>query len=365
MKTFYRYHLQEYFFYTFCFFISFTLIITFIKGIFSVQKLYELNPNFKDMFKYFFLIFLQLLSFTYPLAAFFGTLFTIHRLKEEKELLGFLCLGFKIKDFLKPLTAFILISVFWVFIFNFWLLPWTKKEQKLIKFYLAKKQSETSLKEKQPILITKQHIIYVEKAERKNSQQILEKVFMIEQTPLKKQIFLSETGKLDPENNLVVLINGKGFSLSVKKEIEIFSFKKYAIYLSFNKTFETLELGRGEMSFKQLKEKIRSIPPGTSQFYKYVTEYWERLLYPILTIFLIIQCVILGLWMKFHHKFWVFFIGITVYVGFYMLYQFFKTLGENGKIYPLYGFFLCYVLFSIVIGVQILILRKVKHKIWI
>lgn len=365
MKILTRYHLKEYFFYTFCFFVVFSSIITFIRGIFTIQKLYEFNPTFQEICLYFYLIFLQLLSFTYPLAAFFGVLFAIHRFKEEKEFLGFLSLGFKISDFLKPLALFTLISFFLVFIFNFYILPWTKREQKLMRFELLKRQSERSIREKTPVLIAKQCVLYVEKAQKEEEKQKLKRVFMIDQTSAKKQIFFSEEGILDLKNNTLTLLNGQGFSLDPKKEIEFFSFKKYTISLALNKGPETLEFGRGELPFHELKEKIKTLSPNTTQYNKYITEYWERLLYPFLTIFLMFQCVLLGLWIKFHHRFLVFFTGIVFYIGFYMIYQLFKALAENGKIYPLYAFVLCYILLILILSFQIFVIKKIKHKIWL
>lgn len=343
----------------------FSFIITFIRGIFTVQKFYEFNPTFQEIGSYFYLIFLQLLSFTYPLAAFFGVLFAIHRFKEEREFLGFLSLGFRISDFLKPLVLFMLISFFLVFIFNFYLLPWTKREQKLMRFELLKRQSERSIKEKTPVLIVKQCVLYVEKVQKEEERQKLKKVFMIDQTSAKKQIFVSEEGILDLKNNTLTLFNGQGFSLDPKKEIGFFSFKKYTISLALSKGPEILELGRGELSFPQLKEKLKTLSPHTTQYIKYLTEYWERLLYPFLTLFLMIQCVILGLWIRFHHRFLVFFTGIVFYVSFYMVYQLFKALAENGKVYPLYAFILCYALLILSLSAQILLIKKMKHKIWL
>lgn len=365
MKILTRYHLKEYFFNTLCFFIVFSFIITFIKGIFTVQKLYEFNPTFQEIGTYFYLIFLQLLSFTYPLAAFFGVLFAIHRFKEEREFLGFLSLGFRIYDFLRPLVVFTFISFFLVFIFNFYLLPWTKREQKLMKFELLKRQSERSIKEKTPVLIVKQCVLYVEKAQKEEERQKLKKVFMIDQTSAKKQIFVSEEGILDLKSNTFTLFNGQGFSLDPKGEIEFFSFKRYTISLVLSKGPEILEFGRGELPFYQLREKLKTLSPNTTQYVKYITEYWERLLYPFLPIFLMIQCVILGLWIKFHHRFLVFFTGIVFYVGFYVIYQLFKALAESGRIYPLYGFFLGYVLLTLILSVQIFLIKKMKHKIWL
>ena len=89
MKIFWKYHLREYFFYTFTFFVIFSVIITLIQGVNKLQGFLELNPSLKVIFQIFIFIFLQLLSFVYSLSAFMGVLFAIHRLKYEKEVLAF------------------------------------------------------------------------------------------------------------------------------------------------------------------------------------------------------------------------------------------------------------------------------------
>ena len=131
MKIFWKYHLREYFFYTFTFFVIFSVIITLIQGVNKLQGFLELNPSLKVIFQIFIFIFLQLLSFVYSLSAFMGVLFAIHRLKYEKEVLAFYSLGFSFRDFLKPLLIFSLISVIITFLFHFFLLPWAKKKCKI------------------------------------------------------------------------------------------------------------------------------------------------------------------------------------------------------------------------------------------
>ncbi len=365
MKIFLKYQLKEYFFYTFSFFFGFSAIITLIKGIFTLQKFIELNPSLFHIFAIFILIFLQFISFIYPLSAFMGVIFTIYRLKDEKELLAFYSLGFSLKDFLRPLGIFMGISFIITFVANFWILPWTKRTQKIIKIDLIKKQFKRPFPAKKPVPLGKIYVLYVKNSQKKGDIHKFKKVFLFKKTGEKKMLFLTKEGYLSVKDNIFELDQGWAFSLNKAENIEVLKFKNYKFLVSLKELAKIPYFTRGEKPFLELKEELKKIPPKTSRYYRYLTEYYSRILYSFSIIFLILQAFLLGFCLRSSHKFLIFFIGIVVYLLFYLTYQFLVSLGENGRLYPLLSFLVFYTSVSLLLFVQIAILKKKKGGIFL
>ncbi len=365
MKVFLKYQLKEYFLYTFSFFFGFSIIITLIKGIFTLQKFIDLNPNLLNILEVFVLIFFQFIPFIYPLSAFMGVIFSIYRLKDEKELLAFYSLGFSLKDFLRSLSVFVFISFIITFLANFWLLPWSKRTEKIIKVGLIKKQINQPFPVKKPIPLGRNYILYVKFSQKKGDIHRFKRVFLLKKCRNKRMIFITRAGYLSIGKDIFELNQGWGFSLDKDNNLEVLKFKDYRFLIPLKKFKSIPYFSRGEKTFSELKKALKKIPPKTSEYYKYLKEYYSRLLYPFSIIFLILQAFLLGFWLRSSHKFLVFFIGIGVYLIFYLIYQFLVSLGENGKIYPLFSFLIFYGFMSLVILLELMFLKKKKGRIFL
>jgi len=365
MKTFLKYQLREYFFYSSSFFIIFNSIITLIVGILNLQKFIELNPSLYHIFCNFGLLFVELTTFTLPLSTFMGVLFALHRFKDEKELLAFYSLGFSSKELLKPLYLFIFFSFVITFVSHFYFLPRAKKKQKIIKIELIKKQLTHPFPVKKPIPLGKNYILYVSSSKKKKEVHRFKKVFFLEKGKEKSYVFITKEGKFLPKEKIFELVEGWGFSLDKKKNIEVLKFKNYKFIVNLKNLTETPSFSREEHTFLELKSALNRIKKGTTKYYKYLTEYYGRIFYPFSIFFLLLQAFLLGLWIKTSHKFFLFFAGVFVYLLFYVCYDFWVSLGENGKIYPLYSFFLFYFLISIILLLEFLIFKKQKGVLYL
>ncbi len=359
MKTFTKYLFKEFFLYSFSFFCVFSFLITLIKGVFFLEKIVELNLSLWDTFKVFIFIFLEFFPYILPLASLLGILFAIQRIKEDHELLGFLSLGFSFMDFLKISLLFSLFIYFITFFSTFYLLPFAKREKKLTKLGFLRKKIEQPFPSKQFISLGKHQFIYAEKALFKKNYNKLAGILLIERKSKKKGILIAGKGEISFSRNNLFLENGWGFFLNSGKKVEILHFKKYFMKLNLKK-YTKPSFSRGELSFSQLKEKIKKLSPGTRTYCKYLSEYYQRFLYPFSAILLILQGFILGYYFKFAYKSLLFFTGISFYLLFYILYDFFLSLGENCKISPLYSFLLFFSVFSLFTFMEYLLLKKYK-----
>ncbi len=362
MRIFLKYHLKEYFFYTFSFFIVFGAIITLVQGIIKLQGLLLLNPSIKVIFQFFILMYFELISFIYTLSAFMGVLFAIHRLKYEKEILGFCSLGFSLRDFLKPLIVFSTISFTITFLAHFFLLPWAKREIKLIKIDLIKSQIEKPFPEKRPISLGKEYSLYVLKSQKRKKKHIFKNIFLLRMKQAgKKGFFLAQEGSYIPKEDKLILVNGWGIFIDPRNNIEVLKFGDYQFRLNLRNLERKFHFSRGEKSFSELKKDLKRLKPGTSEYFRYFEEYYERFFFPLSVVFLILQAFFLGISIKTSHRFLLFFIGITIFLIFYIGYSFFASLGENGKLFPLWSYSTFYILMGFVVILQFLILKKKKE----
>lgn len=366
MRIFWKYHLKEYFFYTFVFFVVFSAIITLVQGIIKLQEFLELNPSAKVIFHLFIFVFFQLLSFIYTLSVFMGVLFAIHRLKYEKEVLAFCSLGFSLKDFMKPLLVFSLISLLITFLAHFFLSPWSKRKIKEIQIELVKAQMEKPFPEKKPISLGKDYYLYVRKAEKVDKTHYFKNIFLLKrEADGKKGFFISQNGSYSAKENLFTLVKGWGIFIDHQGNVEILKFGDYKFRLN-TKIFEEEKLyfKRGEKSFSELKEDIKGLKPGTSDYFRYLNEYYQRFFFPLSVLFLAFQAFFLGIYIKTSYRFLLFFLGIAVFLLFYIFYNFFSSLGENGKIFPLWSFAFFYLLVNFLLIFQYLGFRR-KREIYL
>ena len=360
MKIFLKYHLKEYFFYTLSFFLIFSVIITLIQGIIKLQEFLDFNPSFYIFFQIFIYSFFQFLSFIYVLSLFIGILFAIHRLKYEREIIAFYSLGYSFKDFLKTLFIFSIISLIITFLAHFYLLPWAKRELKIIKIELIKAKIEAPFLEKIPISLGSDYYLYVSHAQKRQNTHYFKNIFLIEKKPQKKGFFISKEGFLSPQQKNFFLSEGWGFFIS-SDNIEVFKFGNYKFEINLKRLEEMPYFKRGEKTFSELKKDLKDLKPGTRDYFSYFKEYYQRFFFPLSAVFLIFQAFLLGFFIRTSHRFFLFFIGILVFLLFYIIYNFFSSLGENGNIYPFWSFLIFYFIMFILLLIEYFIFYKHKE----
>lgn len=360
MKIFLKYILKEVIFYTLIFWLIFSVMVSLIKGVLAIEEIIDLNPSLGNIFKVMGLVFSQLISFTLPLSSFMGVLFAMHRFSLEREILGFFCLGFSLKDFLKPLIIFSLIMFFLTFLAHFFLLPYAKRQQKLLEMELVKAQAEKQeIQAKKPIFLEKQYLLYVKDSEKKKNSTQIKEVFLLDyKDPQKKSVFLSRRGELFSDKNLLVLYNGSGFFLEKDSNLEVLKFKSYYIKIVLNTQTQKLYFTRGEQTIKELKQKIETLDKNSKDYFRYLTEYYHRYAYSFSVIFLIFSAFLINFYLITSHKFWIFLIGIIYYLLYYLFYNFSISLSETGKLHPLIAFLIFYGCLSFFIIIEFLFIKK-------
>ncbi len=359
MKIFFKYILKEIIYYTLIFWSIFCVKVSLIKGVLVIEELIDLNPSLETTLKVLILIFFQLIPFTLPLGSFMGILFAIHRFVFEKEMLGFLSLGFSLQDFIKPLTVFSAIIFFLTFLSHFFLLPYAKRHQKLTKMELIKAQSYQEIQPKKPFLLSEKCLIYVTNSQKKENYLELKGIFFMDYSqPQKKIFFLSQGGGLFLDKGILFFYNGFGFFLEKDKDLKVLKFEKYFTKIVISSSLERLYFTRGEQTISELKQELKRLDKNSKNYFKYLTEYYQRFCYAFSVIFLIFSAFLLNFYLKSSHKFWTFLFGIIFYLLYYLLYNFFVSISETGRIHPLISFLIFYTFLTFLVLLKFFFIKK-------
>jgi len=360
MSTFFSFIFKENLLHTLLFLFTFLFLLTLIMGTLNLSEALELNPSFPFVLKTYLLTSLQLLSFLLPLSSFLGVLFTFQRLKEERELLALFSLGYTLKDLLKPLSLFLLLFFLLTFLSHFYLLPLSKRVIKEEKIRLAEGLFQGEIPLKRPFPLTKDFYLYVKDSQKVDSQNHLKGVLLLQRRSQESRgVYLAKQGLLDLKSGSFHLKEGYLFLLEKYQISEILKFKTY----DFRVELKELQrrdyyIKRGEMTLSELKAELKNLKPPSEKYFRYLSEYYHRLLYALSTFPLLFQALLLSLLLKPQTRFILFLLGLAFYLAFYFLYNFFISLGETGKIFPLYSHLLFHLLFTGLLLLEYQLLKK-------
>lgn len=360
MKLFTIYLWREFSFFGGFFFLILTFLFTIIVGTLNLREFLSLTPSLFTIFKVYLLTLVQLFSFVLSMSSFLGLLFAFQKLKEEREFLALLSLGYTVRDFIKPLFVFILVIVLLTFLSHFFLLPYSKRILKETQIDLLKGIAESELPVKKPVILSGDFYLYVKASQRGDNKHHLHGVLLLEKKGEKERgIYLAREALWDTERANILLKGGSAFYQKNYQEFEILSFKEYSLQLSQEALKrEDLYIKRGEMTYSELRSKIKELSKDSARYHRYLSEYYQRLLYSFSIIPLLIQAFFLGLYLKSHNRFILFITGALVYTSYYLGYTFLISLGEKGSIYPLYSHLIFNGLFYILLLLQWQFLKK-------
>lgn len=360
MFLFARYLLKELFLTTFFFFFSFLFLLTLIRGTLALREILEFQVNLSFIANFYLLNAFQLFSFVLPLSAQLSLLFMFQKLKEEREFLALFSLGYNLKDFFKPLSIFILLITFFTFVSHFYILPKSKRVQKerLIKIY--EESLSSPIPSKTPTAITERLYIYTRESQTQDSTNYLKKVIILEQKANQEiGIYLGDEGSFNKKGGFLFLKNGWIFHLDNFKNLEIFEFKEYLV--NFSKEYikkEKYYIKRGEMTWQELKNQLKVLSPSSVKYFRLRTEYYQRALYSIIVIPLLLQGFLLALFLKSHNRMLIFLLGTACYFLIYLSYNFLLSLGEAGKISPPFGHIIFFIILMLLNQIAYIVLIR-------
>ncbi|BAU23051.1 hypothetical protein THC_0659 [Caldimicrobium thiodismutans] len=360
MPILYRYFLKEYIQTTGLFLGVFLFLFTLIMGTLNLKEIIDLNPSILHILKVYVYTPLQIFAFLLPLSGFLALLFSFQRMKEEGEILALFSLGFTLKDFFKPFLIFSLILFIFTTFGQSYLVPKVKRLQKIDQMNLIKNLSEKEIPSKSPIPLTEGLYLYVASAEKEGNLNHLKRVVLLEKKgDSRRGLYLAKTAILDLKAGNFALEKGYVFYLENLKNTEILLFNKYffSIPPSTLKK-EDLYIKRGEMSLSELKAEMSKMKPSEGRYFRYLSEYYQRFFYGFSIFSLFLQGFLLGIFLKTQGRLLLFLMGLTFYLFYYFLYNFFISLGESGKLLPLYSHLIFNLSFYILLLVEYVVFKR-------
>lgn len=360
MPILYRYFLKEFVQTTGLFLGVFLFLFTLIMGTLNLKEIIDLNPSILHILKAYLYTSLQLFSFLLPLSGFLALLFSLQRMKEEGEVLALFSLGFTLRDFFKPFLIFSLILFIFTTFAQSYLVPKAKRLQKVEQMNLIKNLPEKEIPTKSPLPLTEGLYLYVASAERQGSLNRLEGVILLEKKgDSRRGLYLAKRAFLDFKAGEFTLEKGYVFYLEDSKNTEILQFERYFFKIppsTFKK--EDLYIKRGEMSLSELKAEIVKMTPSEGRYFRYLSEYYQRLFYGFSIFPLLLQGFFLGIFLKTQGRLLLFLTGLIFYLFYYFLYNFFISLGESGRLLPLYAHLIFNLSFYTLLMAEYKVLKK-------
>lgn len=203
------------------------------------------------------------LVYVIPMSALLGILVTLSRMNADKELLALKTSGMSPLRLLKPVLLVSAFASSLTLFLTLYGVPWAVRTTQDFLFETAKKGLVPKIKEKAFIPLTPKVMLYVQKIEENDLKGIL---LFDQRDPEKVAVLLAERGRIFADKtNLTfsIELNRGEAHLREKKGYSVLQFERYALSFSPSEIIEEvrkkskIKLLEKEMSFKELREKIR------------------------------------------------------------------------------------------------------------
>ncbi len=329
------------------------LFLLFVTKILDVgAKALEAGATFRDLAFLSFYLALFLLPFSLPLAALISTLLTFMRLAQDQELLAFKALGVAGGRLLRPVLYFSGGVFLTVALLNLWILPWSKRAMRDTLFELFERRLQRGLPEKTPVDWFPGLVLYAQKVKKKFK---VKHLYLLDRRPEsgKSGFICAEKGeiRLNPGEVQIYLEKGEGHFWSLDlKEAENFYFGTYLYRVPFLRPTKR-ELKRGEMDLEMVWARAHDPDLPGPKRRKYLSEFYQRLFYPLSALLLPLLGLPLGARLKASGKGLALVAGLGAYLAYYLLFSLGISLSESGRLPPGWGIFLPNLIFGLgVIG---------------
>ena len=357
MRFFYYYQIREYLYHTITIFFLILLLIGTIRATFTFVELGQFHLSLYDIIIIISTSIGEISAFSLLFSSYISVLFVVQRMKYEREILALFSLGYSLKDFFKVLLLFGLMIVFLLLFFTIKVVPTSKRLQIELKVNLYKSLMERNIPERTPFSIGDTLYLYAKKTVENGSTRLYD-ILVFEETQEKKGIYYAKSGILELKQGKLVLEKGNVFFTETIGSVEVMEFNYYEV--SFNTEElkkEDFYIKRGAMTVSELREFIQKVE-DKRKIYKYMTELYERIFYPLTSLFLLTQAFFLGLIIYAPQRTLLFIIGSLFYLLFFGFYNFCKSFSETGKYHPLFGFFFFFLIVFLLILISYLYIRK-------
>ncbi len=319
---------------------------------------------FQDYTRLFIYLAPYFLTFTIPLAALVGVVFTFMRLSQDQEILAFESLGIRFSKLVYPVIVIASLACVCAFIVTIKYLPWSKKAFREFLFELTERKIARGLPPKTFINWIPNLSIFVQ--ETKAGGKRLTLVFMVDESnPTKQALIFASQGKLCVSDSKVRFELKDGCIHLVNKDYTIteeFHFKEYIYLLDLNKFRRQRHPSRGEMSLAELKRMANRFKKDNKKSLPYLIEYWKRLAFPWSAMILTLLGAPLGAMMRTSGRGIGLILAASLFLSYYFLFSGATTLAQKHLLPLSFLINLPNLIFALLVFILIILIEKGKIK---
>ena len=295
-----------------------------------------------------------------PMSILISTGLVFSKLSHDNELLAMSTSGMSFYKQLTPVIILGIVTTFIMFFLTIYGLPWGFANSRSIsKKIISISQIDSNIQEQIFKEIADGIVIFVGKKSKESK--ILRGIIISESRDKKnKKIIFAKKAifKRDKKRNLIVFqlydgsihaeVNqppkGKVISNKIipsqKRSYRITQFKKYHLKIDLvqrNQNFSPLRLRLRELPIKKLNHEIRNAERKSKKELLYLIEFYRRIAFPFISLIFAILGASLGVTNQRTGKQGGFLLSLIILFLYYVLDTFFKGLGENQFLYPIFS----------------------------
>jgi lipopolysaccharide export system permease protein len=345
----------------------------FFSFIFMITKILEITNmvvNFNVSLLSFLLLLLYsmpfFLAFITPMSVMMAVLLTFLRMSGDNELVALRACGMNPKRFLIPVFVFCFLGWLLTTLITMVGLPWGNRSYYGLSMDLAQSHVDAVIKERTFIDSFKGLMLYVNKVNLRDRS--LTDVFIEDQRNKGiDNIIVAPKGRIfsEPHRQLIRLrlLNGtiNQVDLAAQSAHSI-AFATYEMNLDLKEMLaHGLEQRKPieEMGVSELQRYIKTVQPGSRNYYKALMKFHEKFALPFACITLGLVALPLGMQAKRGRRSMGTVLGIIMFLAYYILLSVGWSFGESGTLPPVLGMWIPNMVMG---GIGIYLLTRMKKQ---
>ncbi|MDR1577622.1 MAG: LPS export ABC transporter permease LptF [Deltaproteobacteria bacterium] len=350
------------------------LVFTFILLMARFMSLTDLvigkGVELKAIARVFVLILPKMLSMSIPMAALLATITTFLRLSADSELTVLKASGVSLSQLLPPVLIFGVTAALITGVFNVWLTPLANIQFRTETMALAKARADLAIKEQVFVREFPGLTIYVGHLPLR-SESMANIVINDRRSPGENTLVVAQTGLLDidmaRQTLLLRLRNGViDRMFDNRQSVDSIFFDTYELKISPGPEFDDsegiLSLSRSERPTGELRPlAAKFLKEGRETAYRiYLLEWHRRWSFPVVALLMALIGMPLGASFRAKGRNFGLMIGLIVFVLYYAFFSLGWTVGESGRVPPLFAIWTPTLVMALLVLWLILGLNKVQ-----
>ena len=332
--------------------LAFTLIVFSGRLLFITRMILVKGIGLWEILKSTLYLFPYLMVFTLPMAATVGIILAFMRLSVDHEIMALKTAGLSYARLLAPILAFSVMVAFVTLLLSTVGSPWGQRSTRKLLAEVGQKRADLGVQEQTFNTDFRNVMLFVNKVAPRGGH--LEGIFVNdwreEDNP---QTIFAESGRIsyDPAQESLMLRLSQGVVIRWGSDLgarQTVDFKTYEVPLQLFRFTSPGQVSEREMSLGELREGIRTEPPGSKRAVRLVVELHQRLALPLGALLLCLLAVPLGLAPRVHGRALGLIVGLATFLIYYIVFTASWRLAFSTSLNPALAPYLANILCALV-----------------